>query len=101
MRKNLPTTCHRCGSKNITEKVVHTLDGIPCESEFKCNACKGNVGYWAYGDFLPDESYPEGLDFAHLTQGEIRNLLKDSGCNTLGELKRKRTHVMPEQWGSW
>lgn len=106
MRKNLPSTCHHCGSANLKERPTQTIDvgvgpGIPCESEFTCNDCKRSVGYWAYGEFLPDESYPEGLDFSDLTQGEVRNLVKDAGCKTLGELKEKRTPVVSEQWGTW
>lgn len=59
------------------------------------------MGYWAYGEFLKDEQYPEGLDFNDLTQGEIRNLVKDANCKTLGELKSKRKPVKEPGWGSW
>lgn len=113
MSDSIPTVCPHCGSTRIAERPKDYIDvgvgpGIKCEAEIYCGSCLKELGYWAYGSYLPDEEHPEGFDFMKLTGGEMRNLLKDMkdqhGIETLGQLKEARERGRLKQntaWGSW
>lgn len=113
MSDAIPSTCPHCGSTRIAERPKDYIDvgvgpGIKCEAEIYCGACKTELGYWAYGSYLPDEEHPNGFDFMKLTMGEIRNLLRDMkdkhGIETLGQLKAARDRGRKNQnadWQSW
>ncbi len=45
-----PIKCPHCDSTEITCR--HFIsDGIPCEAEYECAACKKNVGFWSFGSY--------------------------------------------------
>lgn len=112
MSDSIPTTCPHCNSTRIAERPKNYIDvgvgpGIKCEAEIYCANCKKELGYWAYGSYLPDEEHPNGFDFMKITQQEARNLLRDMaphGIKTLGELKAARdkgTRNQNQEWASW
>lgn len=48
-----PIKCFSCGSTNIEEKIVSSINYTACEVRYDCGDCGEDVGYWAYGYFDP------------------------------------------------
>lgn len=47
-----PLRCTKCDSwhhSDHVQRIVDTVNGIPCEIELKCKLCGNQMGYWAYG----------------------------------------------------